>query len=183
MYAEKLKELGVTLPAAPGKGGLYAPTKTFGENKLMYVSGCGCNIPGEESFGKLGQEYTTEQGQKWARNAMMNVLAVLERDLGSLDRICSFDKAAELDGKSWPDGCIQLTATLQGLAFATHAQTATATTGGGKATLRAGFDTDIAIRAVAIPEGTESDLTELTAAIRGLARVYYVTPDGAQRYA
>ena len=58
----------------------------------MYVSGCGCNIPGEESFGKLGQEYTTEQGQKWARNAMMNVLAVLERDLGSLDRICSFDK-------------------------------------------------------------------------------------------
>ena len=47
----------------------------------------------------------------------------------------------------------------------------------------AGFDTDIAIRAVAIPEGTESDLTELTAAIRGLARVYYVTPDGAQRYA
>ena len=81
MYAEKLKELGVTLPAAPGKGGLYAPTKTFGENKLMYVSGCGCNIPGEESFGKLGQE-----------NAMMNVLAVLERDLGSLDRICSFDK-------------------------------------------------------------------------------------------
>lgn len=82
----------MTLPAAPGKGGLYAPTKTFGENKLMYVSGCGCNIPGEESFGKLGQEYTTEQGQKWARNAMMNVLAVLERDLGSLDRICSFDK-------------------------------------------------------------------------------------------
>ena len=42
MYAEKLKELGVTLPAAPGKGGLYAPTKTFGENNLMYVSACGC---------------------------------------------------------------------------------------------------------------------------------------------
>ena len=47
----------------------------------------------------------------------------------------------------------------------------------------AGFDTDIAVRAVAIPEGSESDLMELTAAIRGLARVYYVTPDGAQRYA
>lgn len=47
----------------------------------------------------------------------------------------------------------------------------------------AGFDTDIAVWAVAIPEGSESDLMELTAAIRGLARVYYVTPDGAQRYA
>lgn len=46
----------------------------------------------------------------------------------------------------------------------------------------AGFDTDISIRAVAIPEGSESDLTELSGAIRGLARVYYVTPDGAQRY-
>lgn len=47
----------------------------------------------------------------------------------------------------------------------------------------AGFETDIAIRAVAIPEGTDSDLSELSGAIRGLARVYYVTPDGAQRYA
>ena len=67
----------------------------------------------------------------------------LERD-PDVYRICSFDKAAELDNKSWPDGCIQLTATMQGLAFATHAQTASATTSGGKATLRAGFDTDIA---------------------------------------
>ena len=56
MYAEKLKELGVTLPAAPGKGGLYAPTKTFGENKLMYISGCGCNIPG------------VSRSASWARN-------------------------------------------------------------------------------------------------------------------
>lgn len=47
----------------------------------------------------------------------------------------------------------------------------------------AGFETDIAIRAVAIPEGTDSDLSELSGAIRGLARVYYVTPDGAQRFA
>jgi len=47
----------------------------------------------------------------------------------------------------------------------------------------AGFDANIAIRPLAIPEGTQSDLTELSGAIRGLARVYYVTPDGAQRYA
>lgn len=47
----------------------------------------------------------------------------------------------------------------------------------------AGFDSEVAIRPVAIPEGTQSDLTELSGAIRGLARVYYVTPDGAQRYA
>lgn len=68
---------------------------------------------------------------------------VLDRD-PDVYRICSFDKAAELDNKGWPDGCIQLTATMQGLCFATHAQTATAATSGGKATLRAGFDTDVA---------------------------------------
>lgn len=47
----------------------------------------------------------------------------------------------------------------------------------------AGFDSEVDIRPLAIPEGTESDLDRLTAAVRGLARVYYVTPDGALRYA
>ncbi|MCI8656358.1 MAG: RidA family protein [Oscillospiraceae bacterium] len=91
MIADTLKKLGIQLPEAPGKGGLYAPTKMFGGN-LVYVSGCGCNVAGKESFGKLGKEYTTEEGQEWARNAILNLLAVLERDLGSLDRIRSFEK-------------------------------------------------------------------------------------------
>ena len=91
MIADTLKKLGIQLPEAPGKGGLYAPTKMFGGN-LVYASGCGCNVAGKESFGKLGKEYTTEEGQEWARNAILNLLAVLERDLGSLDRIRSFEK-------------------------------------------------------------------------------------------
>ena len=37
---EKMKELGVELPAAPAKGGLYSSCKKFGGN-LFYVSGCG----------------------------------------------------------------------------------------------------------------------------------------------
>ena len=88
MYAEKLKELGVTLPAAPGKGGLYAPTKTFGENKLMYVSGCGCIVDGPVA-GKLGVDFTLEQGQVFARDAMLNVLSVLKAEIGDLDRVKS----------------------------------------------------------------------------------------------
>ena len=80
------------MPEAPQKGGLYAPTKSFGTNPLMYVSGCGCNIDNVQASGKLGKEYTTEQGQVWAKNAMLNVLSVLKCDLGSLDRICSFEK-------------------------------------------------------------------------------------------
>ena len=76
MIDKVLEAKGVTLPEAPQKGGLYAPTKSFGGKPLMYVSGCGCNIGSETGFGKLGKEYTTEEGQKWARNCMLNVLAV-----------------------------------------------------------------------------------------------------------
>ena len=87
----KLKELGLTLPEAPAKGGVYTPCKLT-EDGYAYISGCGPVIGGVQAAGKLGQEYSVEEGQKFAQNCMLNVLAVLERDLGSLDRICSFDK-------------------------------------------------------------------------------------------
>lgn len=92
MMEDKMKSYNVPLPIAPPKGGLYAPTKSFGSYALLYVSGCGCNIDNEIGSGKLGSEYSTEQGKKWAKNAMLNVLSVLERELGSLDRVRSFVK-------------------------------------------------------------------------------------------
>ena len=73
---EKMKELGVELPAAPAKGGLYSSCKKFGGN-LFYVSGCGPVIDGPVT-GRLGKEVTVEQGQVYARACMLNVLAVLE---------------------------------------------------------------------------------------------------------
>lgn len=82
-----LKEKGITLPPAPPKGGLYTPVKEFGE-KLIYVSGCGCNIGDEIGCGKLGKDMTVEEGQKWARNAMLNVLSVVDANVG-LDNIKS----------------------------------------------------------------------------------------------
>lgn len=81
---EKLKALNITLPKAPPKGGVYTPAKEFGEG-LVYVSGCGPVLE-EPVTGKLGKEFTVEQGQEFARNCMLNVLAVLEANVG-LDRI------------------------------------------------------------------------------------------------
>jgi enamine deaminase RidA (YjgF/YER057c/UK114 family) len=82
---ERMKELGIILPKAPPKGGVYAPVKEFGHG-LVYVSGCGPNIA-EPVKGKLGKEFTVGQGQEFARNCMLNVLAVLQANIGDLGKI------------------------------------------------------------------------------------------------
>lgn len=84
VYA-KMKELGVTLPSVPAKGGVYAPAKQFGGN-LVYISGCGPAID-PPAAGKLGQEYTMEQGQDLARRCVLNILAVLQNHIGDLNRV------------------------------------------------------------------------------------------------
>lgn len=83
---EKLQALGLTLPEPPAKGGLYSPAKRFGE-KLVYISGCGPSVDGSPITGKLGENVTEEQGYVYARNSMLNVLAVLKREIGDLDTV------------------------------------------------------------------------------------------------
>jgi len=82
---DKMKELNITLPKPPAKGGLYSQAKLFGQG-LVYVSGCGPTI-NEQIKGKLGKDFTIEQGQVYARNCMLNVLAVLEANIGDLRRV------------------------------------------------------------------------------------------------
>lgn len=50
----------------------------------MLVSGKG---PGGSPKGKLGIDYTTQQGYEFARQAGIEVLAVLKSTLGSLDKV------------------------------------------------------------------------------------------------
>lgn len=80
---DTLKEKNIVLPEPPPKGGLYAPVKMFG-GKLAYVSGCG---PISSVKGKLGAEVTEEEGVQCARECMLNVLAVLQREIGDLNRV------------------------------------------------------------------------------------------------
>lgn len=84
VYA-KLKEMNLVLPKAPPKGGVYSPVKEFGGN-LAYVSGCG-PVMDEPIAGKLGNEFTVEQGQEFAKSCILNMLAVLEAQIGNLNRI------------------------------------------------------------------------------------------------
>lgn len=82
---ETMKELNITLPKAPAKGGIYSPAKRFGKN-LVYISGCGPVID-TPIWGKLGKEFTKEEGVEYSRNAMLNVLAVLEAEIGDLNKV------------------------------------------------------------------------------------------------
>ncbi|QTQ16543.1 RidA family protein [Treponema parvum] len=91
VYA-KLKELKITLPSPPPKGGIYTPVMEFG-NKLLYCSGCGPDLGnGNTVKGKVGKELSLEDGQKAAYNCMLNLLANLEEKLGDLNKIKRFVK-------------------------------------------------------------------------------------------
>ncbi len=88
---EKLNAMGLTLPATPAKGGVYASVKPLGNN-MYYISGCGSFIDGKGKAGKLGKDLTIEEGQEAARNTILNYLAAIKGHIGSLDKIKSFVK-------------------------------------------------------------------------------------------
>ncbi len=83
---EKLRDMNLVLPPAPAKGGVYTPCKLFGED-MVYVSGCGPVIGEQAIAGKLGKDFTIEQGQQFARQSMLNVLAALQAKIGDLNRV------------------------------------------------------------------------------------------------
>ena len=73
---ERLKELGLELPKASAPGANYIPYVRSGN--LVYISGQVCQRNGERRFiGKLGREFTLEQGQEAARICALNVIAQL----------------------------------------------------------------------------------------------------------
>lgn len=82
---EKLKEIGEELPAAPQKGGVYRPAVRFLGN-LVYVSGCGPSAAAPVQ-GVFGREFSREDGPELSKLAMLNVLAVLEKEVGSLNLV------------------------------------------------------------------------------------------------
>lgn len=85
---ERLEKLGLKLPTPPAKGGIYTPAKRFGDT-LIYVSGCGPVIGGTPVAGKLGEAFTVEEGQRFAHDCMLNVLAMLEAAVSDLNKVKS----------------------------------------------------------------------------------------------
>lgn len=84
--ADRLKELGITLPALSKPMGTYVHAVQTG--KLVFLAGKGPGpVDGKTPTGKVGREFTTEQGYQHARSVGLMLLAALQDHLGSLDRV------------------------------------------------------------------------------------------------
>jgi enamine deaminase RidA (YjgF/YER057c/UK114 family) len=83
---QRLKELGIELPAPPEPFGAYVEAVQTGD--LLFLSGM---LPTEghaaKFIGRVGAELDVEAGRKAAHLAALNLLAVTRQYLGSLDKV------------------------------------------------------------------------------------------------
>jgi len=86
MEAEaRLVELGLTLPVLPQPGGNYLPARKVGS--LLYLSGVISAVAGSVIQGTVGLDRTVDEGYQAARACALTQLAVIRREIGSLDLV------------------------------------------------------------------------------------------------
>ena len=83
---QRLKDLGIELPAPPEPFGTYVEAVQTGN--LLFLTGM---LPTEgraaKFVGRIGAELDVETGRKAAHLAALNALAVARKHLGSLDKV------------------------------------------------------------------------------------------------
>jgi enamine deaminase RidA (YjgF/YER057c/UK114 family) len=83
---QRLKQLGINLPAPPPPFGTYVEAVQTGN--LLFLTGMLPTDGHEAKFtGRVGAELDVEEGRKAAHLAALNVLAVAREHLGSLDKV------------------------------------------------------------------------------------------------
>lgn len=144
---QKLKEMGLELPPVANPAGLYVYTRRVGN--LVYVSGQTPDINSVlQVKGIVGKTLTLEEGKAAAKLSALNVLSVLKRELGDLDRVKQFVHLTGFvrctqDFEEHPqviNGASELFRDLYGTA---------------------GVGTRIALGAYALPEGAPIELTAI----------------------
>jgi len=82
----RLAELGITLPVTALPMASYVPSVQAGS--LLFLSGQVTLKDGKTEYvGKLGRDFTVEQGYQAARLCGLNIVAQLKAALGELDRV------------------------------------------------------------------------------------------------
>lgn len=87
MSAERrIEELGLSLPAGSAPAANYVNGVRTGD--LLFIAGK-APLPenGKLPKGRLGAEYSVDDGYRFARSAAMDLMAVMRAELGSLDRV------------------------------------------------------------------------------------------------
>src|SRR5580704_16354346 len=83
---ERLRQLGIKLPAPPEPFGIYAEAVQTGN--LLFLTGMLPTVGREAKFiGRVGAELDVETGREAAYLAAINALAVARQHLGSLDKV------------------------------------------------------------------------------------------------
>jgi enamine deaminase RidA (YjgF/YER057c/UK114 family) len=83
---DKLRELGLALPALPPPGGNYVPFRRDGH--VIYLSGQGPRKPdGTVHVGKVGRDVTVEDAYEHAKLVGLGLLAAAKLAAGDLDRV------------------------------------------------------------------------------------------------
>ena len=122
---DRLRELGLALPPPKAPVANYVGTKKSGD--LLFVSG-----RVSQRRGEVGTDLSVEDAAMAARDAMLDVLAIIKHDIGDLDRIVSIEQLrgfvrSSLSFTEQPrviDGASNLLIALYGDA-GRHARTAT----------------------------------------------------------
>lgn len=88
-FEENLKKNNIELPNATNPVGSYMATKESG--KLLFISGqISIDSKGNLIKGKLGKDYTTEQGYEAAKRCALSIVSQAKKHLGDdLSRIKS----------------------------------------------------------------------------------------------
>src|SRR5688572_1185854 len=91
---QRIREIGLALPSGSAPAANYANAVRTGN--LLFIAGK-APLPegGKLPKGRLGQEFTTEDGYRFTRSAALDLIAVMRSELGSLDRVA---RVVEIQG-------------------------------------------------------------------------------------
>lgn len=85
LIQEKIHSLGLALPPVPTPVAAYVNCIRSGN--LLFISG-GLSIDGDRKIlGKVPSDVTIEEAKEGARIAILNRLAVIQQEVGSLDKV------------------------------------------------------------------------------------------------
>ena len=128
--AQRLADLGITLPAVATPAAAYVPFARTGN--LVFLSGHIAKQDGKAWVGQLGLTMTTAEGQQAARAVAIDLLGTLQAAVGDLPRIQRIVKVMSLVNSTATfteqhlvtNGCSELMQQVFGQEVGAHARSA-----------------------------------------------------------